>query len=44
VALVVLGNLAAALYLARAAFTSDDVRELLLGERRTDSAGRHEHK
>jgi hypothetical protein len=31
VALVCLGNLAAAVYLARAAFTSDDVRELLLG-------------
>jgi hypothetical protein len=31
IALVFLGNLAAAVYLARAAFTSADARELLLG-------------
>ena len=43
ITLVVLGNLAAAVYLAWAAFTSDDVEELLLGRHRaTASTGRHE--
>lgn len=43
IALVVLGNLAAAVYLAWAAFTSADARELLLGtDRSIASIGRHE--
>ncbi len=43
IALVVLGNLAAAVYLAWAAFSSKDARELLLGrDRSTGSIGRHE--
>lgn len=45
IALVVLGNLAAAVYLAWAAFTSDDVRELLQGrDRATATVGRHESR
>lgn len=43
ITLVVLGNLAAAFYLAWAAFTSGDARELAMGsERATASTGRHE--
>lgn len=43
IALVVLGNLAAAIYVAWAAFTSDDGRELLLGRHGvTAPTGRHE--
>ena len=42
-ALIVIGNLAAAFYLAWAAFRSTDVRELLLGrDRSVGSIGRHE--
>ncbi len=40
--LVVLGNLAAAIYLLWAAFTSGDFRELLLGRYRSAPVGRHE--
>lgn len=42
ISLVVLGNLAAAVYLAWVAFTSDDVRELLTGRHGSTQAGRHE--
>lgn len=43
VALGVLGNLAAAVYLTWASFSSSDVRELLLGrDRPTGPIGRHE--
>lgn len=45
VGLLVLGNFAAAVYLAWAGFTSDDVRELLLGrDRTTATVGRHESR
>jgi hypothetical protein len=45
IALVILGNLAAAVYLALAAFKSSDVRELLLGrDRVTAATGRHESR
>lgn len=41
-ALIVLGNFAAAIYLAWAAFSSADFRELLLGRYRSAPVGRHE--
>ncbi len=45
ITLVVLGNLAAAVYLAWAAFTSGDVRELTMGSGRAIvSTGRHENR